>query len=123
MDTQAIAVGQPAIWFRTLGGGGGSGHRKNEREPVVVTVLAIKNRVQVRVKGRLFDVTWVSRDSVETLQAVVDRLLFACSEANFACGEWDRNDSDEEFDAVCAAATKADADLRTFILRLASQPI
>lgn len=57
-----LHVGQPVSWLRTPGGGGGSGHRVMEKEPVSTVVLALTPR-SVRIalsRGP----TWVRRANV-----------------------------------------------------------
>jgi hypothetical protein len=41
--------------------------------------------------------------------AQLDNALRALKDASFACGEWDRNESDESFEVVYARANRAEA--------------
>lgn len=60
---------QPVWWLWTPGGGGGSGHRKMEKEPREATVLKVgPRRVYIRVEnGRE---TWVNAASLEPRNAI-----------------------------------------------------
>jgi hypothetical protein len=113
-----IMPGDYAVWLRTLGGGGGTGHRENEKEPVHVRVLARKKRLRIQPRhGQPVypGPRWVSPDSVVTVAEASYRLIADVSNAAFECGEWDRNESDEKYETVHDRLEKATRLLAAFI--------
>jgi hypothetical protein len=65
-----LSVGEEVVWLSTQGGGGGSGHRVNEKRPRRAIVRKIGPRaVQIRVLGRPEDwgVTWVRRENIRAI--------------------------------------------------------
>lgn len=67
-----FTAGQPVLWLHTLGGGGGSGKRKNEKEPVAAEVMRDdgKGYVQITTPSSGYSRaagSWVRRDNVVAL--------------------------------------------------------
>jgi hypothetical protein len=63
--------GDKCYWLYTLGGGGGSGHRENEKEPRLCEVVAVTPRsVKVRqIEPYQREPTWVRWKNVQVLGA------------------------------------------------------
>lgn len=51
------------------------------------------------------------------LAAGLERALIRVINTSFECGEWDRNESDEQYDVVRERARKAERRLRVLIAR------
>ena len=115
-----MKVGDRVVWLRTLGGGGGSGKRANAKEPVESVVTKVgPRRVQIERAGRVEGKTWVDRANVRPVLSDKGKaLLRAFGDAQFACGEWDRNDSDEDWTDVYAEAERAERELADYLAAL-----
>lgn len=67
MSTPKFAPGQAVIWFRTEGGGGGSGYAPNARSPIKATFLRTGSGAKdyIHVHDTWHDrKTWVSRKNL-----------------------------------------------------------
>jgi hypothetical protein len=69
-----FAKGDNVVWFHTLGGGGGSGKRENEKEPIRAKIVDVNDADHVKIVvepgQRVYyspEGSWVRRDNVRPL--------------------------------------------------------